>query len=104
MDSSLGLVVALRLQDHLVQNLSLHLVLLMQQRLRLPDHMVGLETDEGGVKGQAGRQTDRRADRETTDTLTDTWTDRQTDRDTWTNTVGWQRERETHGQTGRHMD
>lgn len=40
-------VVVFWLQDHFVQNLSLHLGLVMQQRLSLPDQMVCLETEEG---------------------------------------------------------
>lgn len=38
-------VVVLWLQDHLIQNLRLHVGLVVQQRLRLPDQMVGLETE-----------------------------------------------------------
>lgn len=57
----LGLVMVLWLQDHLVQNLSLHLGLLMQQRLSLPYHMISLETDRGRIKGQKKQtETDRR--------------------------------------------
>lgn len=60
-----GLVVVLWLQDHLIQNLCLQVGLLTQQRLRLPDQMVGLETDGGRKEGWIHRKTDKKIERRT---------------------------------------
>lgn len=51
------LVLSLWLDNRLIQDLRLHRRLLMQQRLALPDQVVGLERRrEGGMNGRMERQ------------------------------------------------
>ncbi len=64
------LVVVLRLQNHLIQNLRLHLGLLLQQRLRLPDQVVGLQKEWESFEGWIDRKSDKKTDRQTERTLT----------------------------------
>ncbi len=61
----LSLVVVLWLQNHLIQNLCLHLGLLTQKRLSLPDQMVGLETEGGRKEGEMNGQNNRQKETQT---------------------------------------